>query len=91
MIQDKFTSIASLYSKLGLLAAIKSVVSITALKLHYSSRITRLVAASLFQVFAVHTLNPMFTVTKRSGKRAKHLLTVSPNVEAKFSVLGKKS
>lgn len=89
MIQDKFTSIASLFSKLGLLAAIKSVVSITALKLHYSSRITRLVAASLFQVCAGDTFNPVFAVTKRrSGKRANHSLTVSPNVEAKFPLLG---
>lgn len=40
LIQAKFTSIASLFSKLGLLAAVKSIVSITALKLHYSSRIT---------------------------------------------------
>lgn len=87
MIQDKFISIASLFSKVGLLAAIKSVVSIAALKLHYSSRVTRLVAASLFQVFAAHTFNSVFAVTKRkSGKRAKHSLTVSPNIEAKFSL-----
>lgn len=84
MIQDKFTSIASVFSKLGLLAAIKSVVRITALKLHYSSRITRPVAVSLFQVFAVHTFNPVFTVTERSGKIAKYSLTVSPNVKEVF-------
>jgi len=89
MIQDKFTSIASLFSKLGQLAAIRSVVSITGPKLHYSSRITRPVATSLFQVFDVHTFNPVFAVTKRRGKRTKHSLMVSPNVEAKFSLLGK--
>lgn len=45
LIQAKFASIASLFSKLGLLAAVKSIVSITALKLHYSSRITSLLAS----------------------------------------------
>lgn len=85
MIQDKFTSIASVFSKLGLLASIKSVVRITALKLHYSSRLTRPVAVSLFQVSAVHTFNPVFTVTeRRSGKIAKYSLTVSPSVKAVF-------
>ena len=89
MIQDNSTSTASLFSKLGLLAAIKSIVSITALNLHYLSRMIGVVAASLFQVFAVYTFNPVFAGTKRRGNRATHSLTASPNVEAKLSLLGK--
>lgn len=36
MIQDNFTNVAAGFAKLGLIAAVKSVVSIAALTLHYT-------------------------------------------------------
>lgn len=53
-IQDNFTNVASGFAELGLLAAVKSVLSNTALTLHYSLRLTRLVAAILILLIAFH-------------------------------------